>query len=79
MNDATAIYLYLLPKGLVKLKPILDAIVDQRKAQGRPLRVVAYTFQIHGWTASQVDTSTKSGVPVYLYEFGGNNSLVESS
>lgn len=75
IDDATVIYLYLLPRGLRQIKPMLDELVARHRrrmqkgeSKGR-LRVVAYTFQVPGWEPVRVDTSTKSGVPIYLYEF----------
>jgi len=69
MDDATGIYLFLLPKGILKIKPLLDAIVERRKTQQRNLQVVAYMFQIQGWEPLIVDRSTKGEVPLYLYQF----------
>ena len=69
LEDATALYLYLLPRGLKKLRPLLEQIVARRKEQGKSFRVVAYTFQVVGWDPVVVNRSTKSGVPIYLYQF----------
>ena len=69
LDDATAIYLFLLPKGIQKIKPMLDAIVKRRKIQRRNVKVVAYMFQIQGWEPLIVDRSTKGEVPLYLYQF----------
>jgi len=69
IEDATVIYLYLLPRGLLQIKPLLDELVSRRSKKGGSLRVVAYTFQVKGWEPSRIDTSTKSGVPIYLYRF----------
>jgi hypothetical protein len=69
LEDATALYLYLLPRGLKKLRPLLEKVVARRKEQGKPFRVVAYTFQVVGWDPVIVNRSTKSGVPIYLYQF----------
>jgi len=67
LQDATALFLYLLPKGLVRIKnAILDKIVEERRGN---LRIVTYMFQIHGWTPAKIDRSTKGGAPVFLYEF----------
>jgi hypothetical protein len=77
-RDCTAVYLYLLPQGLRRLKPILDGMIEERrrrrpvlecKSQRRSFRVVTYMFQIHGWTAATVDRTSKAEAPVYLYEF----------
>jgi precorrin-6B methylase 2 len=69
IDDATVLYLYLLPRGLCQIQTLLDEIVNRRKRRGASLRVVAYTFQVQGWDPVRVDHSTKSGVPIYLYEF----------
>ena len=69
IEDATVIYLYLLPRGLLQIKPLLDELVGRRIKKGGSIRVVAYTFQVKGWEPMKVDTSTKSGVPIYLYQF----------
>jgi hypothetical protein len=76
-RDCTAVYLYLLPQGLRRLKPILDGMIEERrrrpvpecKSQRRLFRVVTYMFQMHGWTAAIVDRTSKADAPVYLYEF----------
>lgn len=72
-RDCTAIYLYLLPKGLLRIQPLLDQIVIERRRHATTtaapvLRVVTYMFQMHGWTATSVDRTSKAGAPVYLYE-----------
>jgi hypothetical protein len=69
IDDATVLYMYLLPRGLRQIQSLLDEIVNRRKRRGLSLRVVAYTFQVQGWDPVRVDHSTKSGVPIYLYEF----------
>jgi hypothetical protein len=69
LNDATALYLFLVPNGLKKLKPLLDRVVEIRKNQGRTFSVVAYMFQVRGWEPSLVDRTTKGEVPLYLYRF----------
>ena len=70
-NDATAIYMFLLPKGLARLKQqVLDNLVECRAKQRRPLRIVTYMFQVHGWKPVLVDDSTKGNIKLYLYEFG---------
>lgn len=67
--NATVIYLYLLPRGLRQIKDMLDNLVQRRIEKGQSLRIVAYTFSVPTWEPTRVDTSTKSGVPIYLYEF----------
>ncbi len=69
LNDATAVYLFLVPNGLKKIKPLLDRVVEIRKEQGRSFSVVAYMFQVHGWEPILVDRTTKGGAPLYLYRF----------
>jgi Mycolic acid cyclopropane synthetase len=65
LDDATALYLYLLPRGLKKL----EKVVTRRKELGKAFRVVAYTFQVVGWDPVIINRATKSGVPIYLYQF----------
>jgi hypothetical protein len=69
LNDATSLYLFLVPNGLKKIKPLLDRVVEIRKKQGRSFSVVAYMFQVRGWEPSLVDRTTKGEVPLYLYRF----------
>jgi len=70
LQDATAIYLYLLPKGLIKIRPLLDQLIAATDSGcRRRLRVVVtYMFQLRGWEPTRVDRTTKGGAPVYLYE-----------
>jgi hypothetical protein len=70
LDDATCVYLFLLPKGLVHVQALLERIVQQR----RSLRVVTYMFQLRAtggalWKPTTVDRNTKAASPVYLYEF----------
>jgi hypothetical protein len=69
LNDATAVYLFLVPNGLKKVKPLLDRVVEIRKKQGREFSVVAYMFQVRGWEPTLVNSTTKGNVPLYLYRF----------
>lgn len=69
VEDATVIYLYLLPQGLRQIKTLLDELVERRLRRKESLRVVAYTFSVKGWNPVRVDRSSKSGVPIYLYKF----------
>jgi hypothetical protein len=69
LNDATAIYLFLVPNGLKKIQPLLDRVVEMRKQEGRTFSVVAYMFQVRAWEPSLVDRTTKGEVPLYLYRF----------
>lgn len=70
MVDATALYLFVLPKGIVKLMPILNAVVEKRRKDARRFQILSYMFKIHGWEPSFVDTTPKGGFPLYYYEFG---------
>jgi tRNA G46 methylase TrmB len=69
LNDATAVYLFLVPNGLKKLKPLLDRVVDIRKKQKRAFSVAAYMFQVRGWEPTLVDRTTKGEAPLYIYRF----------
>ena len=66
-KDATALYMFLLPKGIQKIQGLLDALAEPRQ---RPFRVVAYMFSIRKWEPVMVDKTTKGDAPLYLYKFG---------
>lgn len=87
-RDCTAVYLYLLPHGLIRLQPILDRVVSERRRKHRlgagnvhneslPVifRVVTYMFQMHGWSPTTVDRTSRASAPVYLYEFRLENAV----
>lgn len=74
MDDASALYLFVLPKGIVKIMPLLEALVESRKQQGRDFRVLTYMFKIHDWEPTVVDVTSKGGCPVYLYEFKADDA-----
>lgn len=69
LDDATALYLFVLPKGIQKLMPVLDALLQTRRRQARKLRVLSYMFKIHSWEPTMVDKTSKGECPIYLYEF----------
>jgi hypothetical protein len=69
LDDATAVFVYLLPKGMKKIKSLLDVVVNRRTQEQKKFRVVSYIFSIPGWEPTTVDRSTKADVPIYLYEF----------
>lgn len=69
MDDASALYLFVLPKGILKMMPLLEALVKKRREEGRYFRVLSYMFKIHAWQPTVVDATAKGGCPVYLYEF----------
>jgi SAM-dependent methyltransferase len=69
MDDATALYLFVLPKGVNKLLPLLEALVETRQQQRRPFRILSYMFKLHRWEPTYIDKTSKAGCPVYLYEF----------
>lgn len=69
MEDATALYLFILPKGIVKIMPILEAIVQRRQEEKRDFRILSYMFKIHEWEATTVDRTSKGDCPIYLYDF----------
>lgn len=68
LKDCTAMYLFLLPKGLKRIQPLLQTI-GEKKSQQKNFRVVAYMFQVHQWKPILVDTSTKGDAKLYLYQF----------
>jgi precorrin-6B methylase 2 len=73
-HDATAVFLYLLPKGLEAIKPILEAAADKRRQTNKPFRNVSYMFRVPGWNAANIDRTTKGDCPLYLYNL---NSKIE--
>eukprot|EP00980_Cylindrotheca_fusiformis_P006556 scaffold1384_cov116-Cylindrotheca_fusiformis.AAC.34 len=69
IDDATALYLFILPKGIEKLMPLLISVVQKRKSEGRNFRILSYMFKIHEWDPALVDRTSKGSCPIYLYEF----------
>ena len=69
MEDATAIYLFILPKGIVKIMPILEAIIQRRREEKRDFRILSYMFKVHEWEPTIVDRTSKGDCPIYLYDF----------
>ena len=69
IDDATAIYLFIVPKGILKLLPLLESLVETRRKQHRPFRIVSYMFKIHCWEPTKMDKSSRAGCPIYLYDF----------
>jgi hypothetical protein len=72
--DATSIYVYLLPKGIVKVKEqildkVVQTIVDKSVKEKRSIQVVTYIFSIKGWEPTVVGKSGKSQSPIYVYRF----------
>lgn len=64
MQNCTAAFVYLLPKGLDEIKPILRQIKESRNG-----RVVSYMFQIPGWIITECIKVDKGGLcKVYLYK-----------
>lgn len=74
LDDATALYLFILPKGVEKLMPLLDALVRSRQKQGKHFRVVCYMFSVRSWEPTVVKRSVKGNCPIYLYEFNADKS-----
>ena len=70
-DDATAVYLFILPKGIVKMMPILESLRERRLTAGKRFRVLSYMFAIRDWEATLVDETAKGSCPVYYYDFGG--------
>lgn len=68
-SDATALFLFLLPKGLMKLRPLLERLVTKRKQEGMRIRIVTYMFSLKWWTPKSYEITSKGGCLVYLYEF----------
>jgi precorrin-6B methylase 2 len=74
-HDATAIFLYLLPKGLEVIKRILEAAADKRRRTNKPFRVVSYMFRIPGWNPANIDRTTKGNCPLFLYNLNSNIAI----
>ena len=70
LDDATALYLFILPKGIVKIMPMLQSLKEKRMVEGKRFRVISYMFKIHDWEATLIDETGKGGCPVYYYDFG---------
>lgn len=70
-DDATALYLFILPKGIVKMMPILESLKERRLAAGKRFRVLSYMFEVRYWEATVVNETAKGSCPVYYYDFGG--------
>ena len=64
LQDATALYLYLLPKGLLHIQQQLLT----RDNMPQLSAVVTYMFRFKQWEPVRVDRSTKAMVPMYLYK-----------
>lgn len=61
LSEADAIFCYLTPWGLKKLKPKLEKEL-------RPgAKIVSYAYTIDGWQPDLRDRSSKKKVPIYLY------------
>ena len=63
-QNATAVYVYLLPKGLQKIRPYLEKKMKMTKH----FRVVSYIFSIPEWNPTVVDRTSKGEVAIYLYD-----------
>lgn len=66
LRDATALYLYLLPKGLVQLHQ--QHLLDSHQKIPLLRKVVTYLFRLRAWTPARVDRTSKASAPVYLYQ-----------
>jgi len=69
LYDATALYLFILPKGIVKMMPILQSLRRKRKDEGKRLKVLSYMFKIHDWEPARIDATKRGNFPVYYYVF----------
>ena len=74
-HDATAVFLYLLPKGLEVIKQSLEDVANQRRQTNKPFRVVSYMFRIPGWNPANIDRTTKGDCPLYLYNLNSNIAI----
>lgn len=69
LDEATAVFVYLLPTGLEKIKPLLDEAATRRQKCGEPFRVVSYMFKIPDIIAKETSLETKAKCPLYLYHW----------
>eukprot|EP00527_Entomoneis_sp_CCMP2396_P000595 CAMPEP_0198148530 /NCGR_PEP_ID=MMETSP1443-20131203/41797_1 /TAXON_ID=186043 /ORGANISM="Entomoneis sp., Strain CCMP2396" /LENGTH=272 /DNA_ID=CAMNT_0043813233 /DNA_START=70 /DNA_END=888 /DNA_ORIENTATION=- len=70
MDDATCIYICLLPDGIAKIMPYLNKLVADRQTKNKQLEVIASIFQIREWEPVRVEVTSKSGViKTFLYKF----------
>ncbi|KAL3933953.1 MAG: hypothetical protein SGARI_003581 [Bacillariaceae sp.] len=77
LDDATALYLFVLPKGIQKLMPILEKVVERRLQEKRFFRILSYMFKIHDWEPTSVDRTAKGGCPIYYYEWNAASAAPE--
>jgi hypothetical protein len=69
-EDATVVYLFLVPKALAQIQSILNETVHHRiHVQKRSIRIIAYMFRIREWEHTSVEVVTKAKCPLYLYQF----------
>ena len=68
-DDATALYLFVLPKGILKLMPILQYLKEKRVRDGKRFRMLSYMFKIHGFDCTKEDKTAKGNCPIYYYDF----------
>ena len=75
LDDATTVFVYLLPQGLKQVKILLEEAAKRRRREKtntgdnemKQFRVASYMFQIPDWIPVQVDRSGKGSCPIYLY------------
>ena len=76
LDDATAVFVNLLPQGLKKVKVLLEESAKRRRLrwgstdaqqQHPALRVASYMFSLPDLEPVQVDRSGKLSCPIYLY------------
>lgn len=82
LEDATALYLFVLPNGLQKLLPLLETVVQHKQQHGfLGFRILSYMFRIHhdNWEPTKVDRTAKGGCPIYYYEWNGKDTTVVSN
>lgn len=78
IDDADALYLFVLPKGIEKLMPILTAVLERRKNEGLNFRILSYMFKLKEWEPTLIDRTTKGSCPIYLYDFFFASSALDS-
>lgn len=73
-DDATVVFLYLVPRGLALIYPRLMDVADKRKKECKDLRVVTYMSQLKNEKYSKmlkcsVDHQPLAAWPIYMYHF----------
>lgn len=61
ISEATAVFLYLVPAGIRKIRPILEKVRQKSNC-----RIVSYLFSIPDWEPDEIGRG-KANLPLFLY------------